>query len=67
MAIPTLDTANASLPAGYALWADQDGDWWLDCPDDVTLFSLPGEALLIGECDIATALADAQAAIRDTE
>lgn len=51
--------AASTLPAGYTLEQDQDGDWLLCPPDDVTLFSEPGEPLLIGTCDEETALSDA--------
>lgn len=47
------------LPIGYSLEQDQDGDWILVPPEDVTIFSVPGEGLLIGTCDRETALADA--------
>lgn len=51
------------LPEGYSLEKDQDGDWILIPPADVTIFSVPGEGLLIGQCDYATALNDALAEI----
>ena len=51
----------AELPEGYTLAQDDDGDWILIPPPDVTIFSEPGEGLLIGQCDHATALADALA------
>lgn len=38
------------LPAGYIVHADRDGDWWLEGPEHVTLFSVPGEILLLGRC-----------------
>ncbi len=47
------------LPVGYELEQDQDGDWILWPPMDVTIFSAPGEGLLIGRCDYETALSDA--------
>lgn len=47
------------LPNGYTLEQDQDGDWILLPPKDVTIFSAPGEGLLIGSCDRETALKDA--------
>lgn len=47
------------LPPGYSLDQDSDGDWVLIPPADVTIFSVPGEPLLIGPCDRATALYDA--------
>lgn len=54
---------NDQLPPGYTLERDEDGDWILSGPPDVILFSQPGEGLLIGQCDEATALADALEAI----
>lgn len=53
--------ALASLPDGFELVEDEDGDWVLIPPSDVTIFSEPGEPLLIGECDYETALGDALA------
>ena len=47
------------LPAGYSIEQDQDGDWLLIGPPNAVLVSEPGEPLLIGTCDEATALADA--------
>jgi hypothetical protein len=49
------------LPPGYHLEQDSDGDWLLVPPNDVTIFSEPGEPLLIGHCDRADAMADALA------
>ena len=49
----------ATLPEGYSLEQDADGDWVLLGPPDVILYREPGEGLLIGKCDEATALADA--------
>lgn len=47
------------LPAGYDLEQDQDGDWILYPPEDVTIVSVPGEGFFIGRCDEDTALSDA--------
>jgi hypothetical protein len=49
----------ARLPEGFTLEIDTDGDWVLCPPDDVTIFSAPGEGYLIGLCDAATAFSDA--------
>lgn len=35
------------LPEGFDLEQDQDGDWWLFPPVDVTIFSVPGEGWLV--------------------
>lgn len=51
--------AGSELPPGYSLEEDSDGDWVLIPPAGVTIFSVPGEPLLIGACDRATALSDA--------
>lgn len=51
----------ARLPVGLTLEVDEDGDWVLCPPADVTIFSAPGEGYLIGQCDAATAFADALA------
>lgn len=56
MSSPTTDL---KLPEGYTLEQDGDGDWILVPPEDVTIFSQPGEGLLIGTCDYDTALSDA--------
>lgn len=53
-------TRLTELPPGYELVLDRDGDWILTPPEDVTIFSMPGEGLLIGACDRETALADAR-------
>jgi hypothetical protein len=37
----------ANLPAGYSLEPDADGDFWLYPPEDVTIFSVPGEGWLV--------------------
>jgi hypothetical protein len=37
------------LPDGYEIVIDDDGDFWLVGPVDVTLFSEPGEPLLLCE------------------
>lgn len=37
------------LPTGYTIEADQDGDYWLFPPPDVTIFSVPGEGWLVTE------------------
>ena len=42
-----------------SLEQDDDGDWLLVPPSDVTIFSVPGEPLLIGTCDEETARQDA--------
>jgi hypothetical protein len=52
------------LPNGYSLEIDDDGDWLLCCPPDVTIFSEPGEPWFIGTCDEATALEDAVAYLK---
>lgn len=39
----------AGLPQGYSVWSDEEGDWWLMPPSDVTIFSVPGESLLLVE------------------
>ena len=39
----------AKLPDGYTLEQDDDGDWWLFPPADVTIFSAPGEGWLIAD------------------
>lgn len=44
---------------GCELEQDDDGDWILIPPEDVTIFSIPGEGYLIGRCDRKTAAADA--------
>ena len=49
------------LPQGYILEQDYDGDWVLYPPQDVVIFSAPGEGLLIGSCDFETAIQDALA------
>ena len=36
-----------TLPEGYDLEQDQDGDWWLFPPESVTIFSVPGEGWLV--------------------
>lgn len=48
-----------TLPLGYSLDRDADGDWVLTPPADVTIFSEPGEGLLIGDCTREEAEADA--------
>ncbi len=59
--MPANDKAVKSnlLPHGYSLDQDDDGDWILSPPESVTIFSAPGEGLLIGQCDRNTALMDA--------
>lgn len=47
------------LPDGYTLEKDDDGDWVLVPPEGVTIFSTPGEGLLIGVCTEDEALSDA--------
>lgn len=37
----------ASIPDGYSVVQDDDGDWLLVPPDHVTIFSMPGEAWLV--------------------
>lgn len=59
MGIETQSDQPAALPDGYSLEQDGDGDWVLMGPPDVILFGEPGEGLLIGKCDEATALSDA--------
>lgn len=46
---------------GCTLEKDDDGDWILWPPANVTIFSAPGEGLLIGSCDAETAIADSHA------
>ena len=58
---PTLES---SLPDGFELAKDEDGDWVLIPPPDVTIFSEPGEPLLIGDCDYQIALGDAIEALK---
>lgn len=41
----TLTTS--TLPAGYELEQDSDGDWVLIPPADITIFSVPGEGWLV--------------------
>lgn len=43
-----------------SLELDGDGDWILWPPTDVTIFSAPGEGLLVGRCDEETARQDAE-------
>ncbi len=57
-------TAN-KLPDGFTLEQDQDGDWVLFPPANVTIFSTAGEGLLIGKCDYETALSDALMHLED--
>lgn len=52
----------ATLPAGYSVWADDDGDWWVTPPTDVQLFSEPGEPLLLGDPGMTKPDAEAYAA-----
>lgn len=59
MSIESKSGQPTALPEGYSLEQDGDGDWVLMGPPDVVLFSEPGEGLLIGRCDEATALSDA--------
>ena len=54
----------ATLPAGYSVWAADDGDWWVTPPADVQLFSEPGEPLLLGDPGMNKADAEAYAADR---
>lgn len=55
------------LPEGYSLRQDGDGDWWLTPPPTITIFSEPGEGVLIGTCDETTALADALQYLSEVE
>lgn len=48
-----------TLPPGFELEQDEDGDWVLIPPPDVTIVSEPGEPLLIGDVDYKFALEDA--------
>lgn len=36
-----------SLPFGCVVTQDSDGDWVIQPPDDVTIFSVPGECVLL--------------------
>jgi len=40
-------TATPELPEGFSVEKDNDGDLWLLPPQDVTIFSAPGEGWLI--------------------
>lgn len=39
--------ADSSLPEGFTLEQDDDGDWLLIPPQTVTIFSVPGEPWMI--------------------
>jgi hypothetical protein len=53
------------LPFDCTLELDSDGDWVIVPPAGLTIFSSPGEGVLIGRCDHETALADALAYLAD--
>lgn len=39
-----------ALPDGFSIEQDQDGDWVLVPPLDVTIFSVPGEGWMVTDC-----------------
>ncbi len=53
-----------ALPKGFRLWQDRDGDWWLEPPATVTIYSEPGESVLLGRCSRELAMDDALAYLR---
>lgn len=48
------------LPQGYSVEQDTDGDWILLPPSNVTIYSLPGEGIILSPDDGAAALIEAQ-------
>ena len=55
-----------NLPEGFTIERDTDGDYVLCVPEDVTVFSEPGEGLLLGRCTLEEAEADAAAYLAQT-
>lgn len=47
------------LLVGYSIEQDDDGDWVLIPPENVTIFSVPGEGVLLSASNESDALAEA--------
>jgi hypothetical protein len=50
---------DGKLLPGYCVERDSDGDWVLIPPEDVTIFSAPGEGVLLGAQSESDAFAEA--------
>lgn len=70
MKLTAAPTAAAPLKFGCTVEIDTDGDWVICAPADVTIFSAPGEGVLLGAVSRDAALEEAAAylsAISDKE
>lgn len=56
-----------SLLQGYEVVQDSDGDWVLIPPEDVTIFSVPGEPLLLAAVTEGEAVAEASGFLASVE
>jgi hypothetical protein len=52
------------LPIGYKVCQDSDGDWVLIGPEDVIIFSVPGEPVLLGANNKEAAIIEAAQYLR---